>query len=474
MALHTLSATALAQSIRNQTVSAVAAVDACLAQIQSLDPQLKAFITLDIDRARKAAIQADQAVAADQPLGPLHGVPIAIKDLTATAGLRTTYGSPIFADHVPTQDESCVSRLRAAGAIVLGKTSTPEFGMGTGTTNPLVGTTLNPHDLSRTCGDSSGGSAVAVASGMVYLAQGTDMGGSVRTPASFCGIIGLRPALGRIARVPKPLPWESLVSEGVLARTVEDAALMLSAMAGVDCRDPTAIAVERWLVPPFSQAPWPKMRLGYSENLGVTPVAAAVAEVFDQAVAAIAQVCPHIHRATIDCTGAKAAFETLRAATVCHLYQPLWQAHRDRLSATVRWEIEQGLGITAADYLQAEEKRGQILQNFLNFFVDHDVLLVPSASVLPFPANQEAILTIDGSHLENVIDYLAITYTLSLTGFPIVSLPCGWTRSGLPVGMQIVGKPHGEAQLLQFAYYLQEELGFRHRWPRPDVIEQNK
>ncbi|TVP63354.1 MAG: amidase [Leptolyngbya sp. LCM1.Bin17] len=465
MALHTLSATALAQAIRTQTVSAVAAVEACLAQIQDLDPQLKAFITLDGDRAREAARQADQAVAAGDPLGPLHGVPIAIKDLTATAGLRTTYGSPLFADHIPTQDEGCVARLRGAGAIVLGKTSTPEFGMGTGTTNPLVGTTLNPHDPSRTCGDSSGGSAVAVASGMTYLAQGTDMGGSVRTPASFCGLVGLRPALGRIARVPKALPWEALVTDGILARTVEDAALMLSAMAGVDHRDPAAIAVEHWWVPPFSQKPWPEIRLGYSETLGVTPVAAAVAEVFNQAVAAIAQVCPQTHRATIDCSDAKAAFETLRAATVHHLYHPLWQAHRDRLSATVRWEIEQGLGLTAADYLRAEAQRGQILQNFLAFFADHDALLLPSASVLPFPASQAAVLAIDGTPLENPIDYLAITYTLSLTGLPIISLPCGWTRSGLPVGMQIVGKPHGEAQLLQFAYYLQEVLGFRHRWP---------
>ncbi|WOD39677.1 amidase [Nodosilinea sp. E11] len=464
MAIHRLSAIELAQAIRTQRLSSLEAVEACLEQIARLDPQLKAFITL-APQARAAARSADQAVQRDQPLGCLHGVPIAIKDLTATAGLRTTYGSLLYRDHVPAQDDLCVARLRAAGAIILGKTSTPEFGMGTGTHNLILGTTLNPHDLTKTCGDSSGGAAVAVASGMAYLAQGTDMGGSVRTPASFCGLVGLRPSLGRIPRWPKPLPWESLVTDGVMARTVEDAALMLAAMAGVDYRDPMAIATPTWPLPTFSLDGGAQTRLGYSLDLGVTPIETEVAEVFEQAIAAIARVCPHSRPAAIDCSGAKFAFETLRGAIVLHNYQDLLQNHGDQLTETVRWEIEQGRGVTAADYLTAEAQRGQILHNFLAFFEQHDFLLTPSASVLPFPITQSAVLKINDTALGNIVDYLAITYTLSLTGLPVVSMPCGWTRSGLPVGIQIVGPPQAETQLLQFAFFLQERLGFRHRWP---------
>lgn len=463
--MHKLSATELAQALRTRRLSSLEAVEACFEQIARLDPQLKAFITLAQESARAAARSADRAVQTGQPLGCLHGVPIAIKDLTATAGLRTTYGSLLYREHVPTEDDLCVARLRAAGAIILGKTSTPEFGLGTGTHNPILGTTVNPHDLTKTCGDSSGGAAVAVASGMAYLAQGTDMGGSVRTPASFCGLVGLRPSQGRIPRVPKPLPWESLVTDGVMARTVEDAALMLSAMAGVDYRDPTAIATQTWPLPAFSSDGGAQTRIGYSLDLGVTPIATEVAEVFEQAIAAIAQVCPHTRPAAIDCSGAKFAFETLRGAIVFHQYQSLLEHHGDQINATLRWEIEQGRGVTAADYLKAEAQRGQILHNFLGFFEQHDILLTPSASVLPFPSTQTAVLDINGTALGNVVDYLAITYTLSLTGLPVVSLPCGWTPSGLPVGIQIVGPPQAETQLLQFAFFLQEQLGFRHRWP---------
>lgn len=465
MAIHTLSATALAQAIRTRRISCLEAVEACFEQIEQLDPQLKAFITLASETARATALRADQALAREQPWGCLHGVPIAIKDLTATAGLRTTYGSLLYADHIPTQDELCVTRLRAAGAIILGKTSTPEFGLGTGTHNPILGATPNPHDHSKTCGDSSGGAAVAVASGMAYLAQGTDMGGSVRTPASFCGLVGLRPSLGRIPRVPKSLPWESLVTDGVIARTVEDAALMLGAMAGADHRDPMAIATPTWPLPDFCASGGESARVGYSLDLGVTSIETEVVEVFEQAIATIAQVCAHTRPAAIDARGAKFAFETLRGAIVFHNYQVLLQNHGDQLTDMVRWEIEQGRGVTAADYLRAEEQRGKIRHHFLEFFEHHDVLLTPSASVLPFPLSQSAVLQINDIPLDNAIDYLAITYTLSLTGLPVVSLPCGWTPSGLPVGLQILGPPQGETQLLRFAFFLQEQLGFRHRWP---------
>ncbi|MBD3885658.1 amidase [Phormidium tenue FACHB-886] len=458
------SATQLAAALRDGMVSAVDAVFACFDRIDSLNPSLNAFITLCREQAEQEAIAADKARKQGQILGPLHGIPIAIKDLNATAGIRTTYGSKLFENHIPDDDDLCVARLKAAGAIIVGKTSTPEFGFGTGTHNPLIGTTVNPYNPNYTCGDSSGGSAVVVATGMSFLAHGGDMGGSVRTPASFCNIVGLRPAIGRIPRVPKPLLWECLATDGVLARTVEDAALMLSVMAGWDAGDPVSIAQSNWSIPDFSLNGQEQTRVGYSMDLGVTLIHQEVTEVFEAAVRAIDRPCSQVKPAHPDCAGAQATFATLRAALVYQMYYPLLERYGEQLTDTVRWEIEQGNGVTAAQYLQAEAQRGHIYQNFVRFFENYDVLIVPSASVPPFPVSQTEVREINGIPLQTIIDYLAITYIISLTGLPALSIPCGYTKSGLPIGIQLVGKPQGEAALLQFAYFLQETLNFRHCW----------
>jgi len=465
MHLFQCSATQLATALRNGTVNAWEAIATCFDRIDALNPSLNAFITLCREQAEQQAIAADAAHQRGERLGPLHGVPIAIKDLTATAGIRTTCGSKLFEQVVPDYDDLCVARLKSAGAIILGKTSTPEFGFGTGTHNPLVGTTKNPYHPDYTCGDSSGGSAVAVATGMSFLAHGGDMGGSVRTPASFCNIVGLRPAIGRIPRVPKPLLWESLATDGVLARTVEDAALMLSVMAGWDARDPVAIAQPHWPVPAFSLDGQEQTRIAYSVDLGITRIDQEVATVFETAVGAIAQCCPFTRVAHPDCAGSQATFATLRAALVRQMYGPLLERYGDQLTETVRWEIEQGNDVTASQYLQAEAQRGHIYQNFLRFFDHYDVLAIPSASVPPFPVTQAEVMEINGTPLQTIIDYLAITYIISLTGLPALSIPCGYTPSGLPIGLQLVGRPLGETALLQFAYFLQEVLNFRHRWP---------
>ncbi|HEY9623183.1 MAG TPA: amidase [Crinalium sp.] len=463
------SAIALAKALQSKQISAVDVLDACFKWIDQLDHRLKAFITLCPERAYAEAQRADEAIVHGQLLGPLHGIPIAIKDLTLTAGVRTTYGSPIYKEHVPTQDELCVARLRAAGGIVIGKTNTPEFGLGDATTNPLLGPTANPYDLDKTCGNSSGGSAVAVATGMCPLAQGTDMGGSVRMPASFCGIVGLRPSIGRIPRVPKPLLWDTLVSDGIFARTVEDAAFMLSVMAGYDARDPVAIAQSSWSAPDFSdhslQQMRQRIRVAYSHDLGVAPVADDVVAIVEAAVAQMQSVCQSITIDQPDCSAAPQAFEVLRAAVLLHSHKHHLEHHDDQIADNFRWNVERGLGISAADFLQAESDRSQLYLNFLEFFERYDVLVTPCSSVLPFPHTQHEILEINGKPLRNIIDYLAITYIISLTGLPTLSIPCGWTPSGLPVGMQLVGKPHGEAELLQFAYLLQQDLGFCHHWP---------
>lgn len=464
MDLYKLTATELAIAIRSQQVTAVDAVAACFDQIDRHNLQLNAFITLCREQAEEQAIAADIAAQCGNPLGILHGIPITIKDLTNTAGIPTTYGSPLAQNHIPTTDDLCVTRLKAAGAIIIGKTSVPPFGFGTGTDNPLIGKTRNPYDPDRTCGDSSGGAAVAAATGMSYLSQGNDLGGSVRTPASFCGIVGLRPAMGRIPRVPKPLLWESLITDGCMTRTVEDAALMLAAMAGFDPRDPVAIARSHWASPDFFSETMTQTRVGFSPNLGIATVDSVVEQIFQQAIATMQVAGCSIRPAHPNCSDAQSTFETLRAALIYQLYSDFLEKHPEAVSPTMRWEIEQGIGMSAATYLNAEVQRGHLYRRFLEFFENYDILAIPTASVPPFPVGQGEVLEINGQPLRNVIDYLTLTYTISLTGLPALSIPCGFTEAGLPIGMQLVGKPQGEADLLRFAYFLQENLNFRHRW----------
>lgn len=466
--MHQLSASQLAQQIARGDRHSESAVRACLAQIDRHDAQLQAFITTCPEEAIATAQAADRAIATGETVGALHGVPISIKDVTATAGLRTTYGSALYQDHIPTTDDLCVARLRAAGAIILGKTNTPEFSLGAHCHNPLCGPTANPYDPTRTSGGSSGGAAVAVATGMAYLSHGTDLGGSVRTPASFCGVVGLRPSVGRIPRVPKLLPWETLGTDGVLARTVEDAALMLSVMAGYDARDPVSIAGQ-WAVPEFSEALcdrlYGKVRLGFSTDLGIAITDPEVRDVFEGAIAHIASLCDIIAPEHPDCAQAPAIFGTLRAGMLHHLHGHRLTKQDHTLSSSVRWNVERGQGLLAHDLLAAEASRGRLYQSFLKYFETYDVLATLSASLPPYPHDLAEILEIDGIALHTIIDYLTITYTISLMGLPALSIPCGRTASGLPVGIQLIGKPHGEADLLQFAYLLQETIHFRHQWP---------
>jgi amidase len=467
--LHQVSACQLVHLIQTRQVRAIDAVTACFTQIDQHNDRLKAILTSCRDRAEVEARQADAAIERGEPLGALHGVPFSVKDLTPTAAVRTTFGSLIYQDYVPQQDELCVARLRSAGGILIGKTNTPEFGMGAHCINPLYGPTANPYDPSRTSGGSSGGAAVTVATGMSYLAQGTDMGGSVRTPASFCGVVGFRPSAGRIPRRRKPLLWDYLDTDGILARTVEDAALMGAVMAGEDWRDPLSIGSAVWPLPDLFPEQCDRFRaafkVGFSTNLGIAVIDPAVEAGFRQAMAQVAPLCQQIQKTHPDCSMAQSSFETLRAATLLHKQKHHYENHRELLSESVRWNVERGIGISAAALLQAEADRDRLYLNFLRFFEQYDLLITVSASVLPYLHTQSEILQINNVPLRNIIDYLTITYTISLTGLPALSIPCGWTDSGLPIGIQLVGKPRGEAALFQFAYLLQEVLNFRHQWP---------
>ncbi|KPQ32376.1 MAG: amidase [Phormidesmis priestleyi Ana] len=465
--LYQWSATEMRQKLDSKEVKATEIVQSCLQQIEQENEQLKAFITSCAEPALAKARAIDEARSKKTPLGPLSGIPFSVKDLTPTAGIRTTLGSLIYRDWIPDQDELCVARLKQAGGVLIGKTNTPEFGMGAHTNNRLYGPTANPYDPTRSSGGSSGGAAVAVATGMCALSQGTDMGGSVRTPASFCGVVGLRPAAGRIPRPRKPLLCDALDTDGIIARTVEDAALMLSVMAGWDAGDSLAIAAS-WSLPSFNTNTIDqltgKLRVGFSAGLGIATIDTQVEAIFEKAVEQISTICNNLVPEHPDCSMASAAFETLRAALLWYKQKHHYNDHEDQLTETVRWNVKRGKDLTAFDVLTAAAQRDQLYRNFLSFFETHDILVTVSACVPPFPHEQAEVLSVNQTPLKNIIDYLAVTYTISLTGLPVVSIPCGWTPTGLPIGMQIIAPPQGETLLLQFAYVLQETLNFRHRW----------
>ncbi|WP_226582559.1 amidase [Acuticoccus sediminis] len=443
-----LAATELADAIRAGSVSAAEATEASLAAIAAEDPALHAFVTVDAEGARTAARALDERRASGDLAGPLHGVPVAIKDLVDVEGLPTTRGSLRHANDIAPADDLVVARLRAAGAVIVGKTNTPEFGFGALCRNPVGGNTGNPAAPGRSSGGSSGGSAAAVAAGMVPLAHGTDFGGSVRTPASFCGIVGFRPGPGLIPSATKPLAWNALAVHGVLARTVADAALMASVMSGGDPRDPISLDARAGS---FAPQDVPAARLAASADLGgITPIDPAVRSVFERALGRIPDTFGVV-RAAPDLGGAPEAFATLRAAIILHELGPLLTAAGPPLSPTVRWNIEQGVGISAADYLAAEAARSRLYRASLAFFETHDFLLTVAASVPPFPLDQEDVEAIDGTPMANPIAYLAVTSAISLIGLPAISVPCGRTGEGLPVGLQIVGPPRSEARLLGLA-----------------------
>lgn len=483
MEIHQGSASELTKAIRDRTLTATDAVNACLAQIDQHNEWLKALITVCGDRALAEAKAAEAALSQGEILGPLHGVPFTAKDLTPTAGVRTTFGSQLYANYVPTEDELCIARLKAAGGILIGKTNTPEFGMGAHCVNSLYGPTATPVDPDRTSGGSSGGAAVSVATGMAFLAQGTDMGGSVRTPASFCNVVGLRPSMGRIPRPRRKLLWDYLDTDGILARTVEDAALMLSVMAGEDDRVSLSLGDATWSLPDFAaqnhEVLLSNLCIGASVDLGIADIDSDVAKVFE---GSIAHLTPHCHRVVPtqpNCALAPSAFETMRAAFLWFKLKSLHAKHANQLTESVRWNIERGRNLSAEALLQAEADRDQLYLNFLDFFKTYDVLITPSASVLPYRHNHGEILEINGQPQRTIIDYLTITYTISLTGLPAISIPCSWTASGLPVGMQLIGKPRGEEALLRiaaaFQHLFQRQL-LRSEWindenPRDDELK---
>ncbi|WP_341894382.1 amidase [Ferrovibrio terrae] len=425
-----------------------------LRRVAAGNPSLHAFITLSGSAGREA-MQLD---AEGRRNRPLFGLPLAVKDLIDTAGLRTTYGSLIHRDHIPEQDDIIVARARTAGAVILGKTNTPEFGFGALCANALCPSTANPYDLSLSSGGSSGGSAAAVAAGFVPAALGTDFGGSVRTPAAFCGVIGFRPSAGHLPSTTRRLAWDAMPTVGFLTRSVRDAALLYDSLAGPDARDPASLRLP-------SGTAAPTRRIACSSDLGTAPISQAMAERFAAAGAAIRQAGWAPTQAHPDCTGAMTSFATLRAAHIHSNLSPLRERHGDLLSPTVCWNIGRGDGLTAAAYLQAEADRTVLYRRFIAFFDDCDILITPSAAILPFAADGGEVREIDGRPLDSVIDYLAITAIITLTGCPALSLPYWPPGETLPIGLQLVAAPGRDRSLLAFAAELESHAAFGFRPP---------
>ena len=447
-----LTAAELGRRLEARELSAVEVMEAHLTQIERLDAQVNAFCTLIPEQALCAAKAADTSLARGRIAGPLHGLPVGIKDLVDTGGIRTTYGSPIYRDHVPEQDALIVDRYTSAGAIVVGKTNTPEFGAGAQTFNTLFGETHNPYDLAKTCGGSSGGSAVALACGMVPLACGSDLGGSLRNPASFCNIVGFRPSLGRVPTWPISMAWSSLSVQGPMARVVEDVALQLSVLAGPDPRSPIAIREAGSLFAAPLERDFRGTRIAWSRDLSRYPVDPAVTAVCDRQRPVFEELGCLLDEAAPDLSDVDEIFQVLRAWAFAGQYEQAYREHRDLLKDTVVWNIEQGLSLDALTVARAEIKRAQLYDRVRRFFERYEFLVLPAVSVPPFAIAQRYVTEINGQPLGTYIDWLGLTYAVTVTGLPAISVPAGFTADGLPVGLQIVGRHQADFAVLQLAH----------------------
>ncbi|CNF26298.1 amidase [Mycobacterium tuberculosis] len=481
------SARELARRIRDRELSAREVVQAHLDRIERTNPQVNAIVTLVAERALEQARDADERLATGVPPGPLHGLPIAHKDTHATAGVRTTSGSPIFADHVPDEDELVVERIRAAGAITLGKTNVPEFAAGSHTFNPVFGLTRNPYDLSRSAGGSSGGAAAALACGMHPLADGSDMGGSLRNPASFCNVVGFRPSPGRVPSWPVPAGWATMGVQGPMAREVADAALLLSVLAGPDPRSPIALDTPGSAFAVPLDRDLRGLRVAWSPDLGGTiPVDPAVTGVLEPAAKVFEELGCTVEEACPDLSGADEVFRTLRAWHWDIALRPLLDERRAAralgggtaphapgsasgydVKPSLAENIDAGRTLTGADLGRAEILHTALFHRVREFFERYDALLLPVSQVPPFDAGLEYPQEVAGRPMPDYLEWMRSCFVVSATGCPALSVPAGFTSDGLPVGLQIVGPHHADLAVLQAGHAF--ERATRHAARRPPV-----
>jgi amidase len=448
-------------------------LDSCIARIETVDHAVNAMVARDFERARSDAKVADAAVARGDDLPPLHGLPIGIKDLQETAGLRTTFGSPIFRDHIPAADERLVAAVRAAGAIVIGKTNTPEFGAGANTRNAVYGATGNPFDPTRSAAGSSGGSAVALATGMAPICSGSDTGGSLRNPAAFCGIVGFRPTPGLVANERRGLGWSNLSVAGPMARTVPDLSLLLSAMVSDDARDPLATTVHGHTMRRPEDFARParidlsRLRVAITPDFGFAPTERHISDVFAEKTGLFRHVFARAEDATPDCAGADEAFEVLRAVGFLATHADKVRNRPQDVGPNVRANVDEGLRYTAADVARAQVLQTVLYRSWQDFFRDRDVILTPSITISPRPWRELYPSEIDGKPTRTYFHWLALAYAVTLSGHPAVSLPVGLDRHGMPFGLQIVGPRGGDAFVLSVAAELEILLDGDARTARP-------
>jgi amidase len=425
-------------------------------RVRSVNPVVNALPTLCFDRARARLGKAKGALGA-----PLAGLPVPIKDSYAVAGVRTTFGSRAFETYVPDASDYVVEAVEQAGGVVYAKSNTPEFEAGANTFNDVFGATLNPWNTERSAAGSSGGAAVSVATGMAFFAQGSDFACSLRYPASFCGVVGLRPSPGLVPQGPGPLPLQTLSVIGPLARDVADAGFALSAMCRFDERDPLSRPIDARAFATAGREPRGS-RCAYSPDLGVAIVAPDIREIVDRAVAAIESAGATVADACPDLSMADQAFRPLRAFQFAAIRAELLDGPQaGLLKPEVAWNIREGLKLTALELAAAERQRAAIRSNMVEFLRAHAFLLSPTAPVTPFPVGQRYVEQIGDHRMESYLDWLKLGYAVTATGCPAISIPCGKTRDGLPVGLQIVGRPYAEAALLAFAAWCEGVLGAR-------------
>ena len=461
-------ATELTRLLRRREVSATELTRAFIAQVERVNPKVNAIVTFLPEQALAEARRIDEAKG---ERGVLAGLPIAFKDVVPTKGIRTTFGSPIYADHVPAEDHAMVERVRAAGAVTLGKTNLPEFAAGSQTFNPIFGTTLNPYDPSKTCGGSSGGAAVAVACGMLPFADGSDLGASLRNPGNFCNVVGFRPTPGRVPSYPAADVWGTLSVMGPIARSVEDAALLLSAMAGPDIRSPISIAEpgERFARPLARD--FRGVRVAWSGNLGGLPVDKRVTEALEPRRTVFESLGCIVEEAEPDLAGAEEAFHVLRAVSFAERYGALMKEHRGRMKDTVVWNIEAGLKLTGPQVGRAMALRSEIYTRMRKFMDRYEFLLLPVNQVVPFPIEREYPEAIEGEPQVNYLDWMKTCYYITVTSHPAISVPAGFTRDAvpLPVGLQIVGRFRDDFGVLQVAHAF--EAATQVAKTRPPVVQ---
>ena len=461
----------MVELLRTGEVTPIEAVDAAIERIGEVEGAVNALPTIAAERAHAHARSlAKQGLPRDPPRGYLYGLPVAIKDLKDVAGVRSTKGSPIFADHVPESSDYLVENIEAKGGVVLAKSNTPEFGAGANTFNEVFGKTRNPWDTSKSCGGSSGGSAVALATGEVWLATGSDLGGSLRIPASFCSVVGLRPSPGRVPHGPKEFPFATLSVEGPMGRTVGDVALFLDTQAHQAPLDPLSIPAPATSFVEAVDEPRAPSRIAYTPDLGIALVDTEVASICAAAAERFEGIGVRVDEATIDLNDAEEIFQTLRAAQYAAQYSRLLAEHRDMLKPEIVWNVEKGEALTNGEINEAELARGALYQRTTTFFERYDLLVSPAVLVPPFDIDQRYVTEAGGRTFDNYVSWLVMSFALTLTACPSISLPCGFTSAGLPVGLQITAPRAAEASLLSAAALLEGELALEPGVPLDPIV----